>query len=145
MITVLRKVLVMTAAMVLMSAGSTAMAENKVKSISNEGNKTTIVVVDEDAGNSCSMKDCWLLSNNKQYKAKEVRCQLNNGTATHTLVFPFIKVFKDCVVKMDVNGKTVSLKVPFMQSHEGRHASSSPKSKSDSSSFTLPVDPMEGF
>lgn len=83
-----------------------ASAEIRYQSLNNV-NGTNIVIVDEDAPEKVEVTDAVLSNNGKEYRAKEIRCDLVNGVATYKLKFKRLTLFKDCKVILTVNGKKV--------------------------------------
>ncbi len=107
----MKKLLIAVVAMLAVGVPR-ADAAPKVKSVSNDGGKTTVVVYDDNAGETCSMSGARLLTRKKSVDAKEAWCELSNGIATFVLTFPFLKDFTDGRVEMTINDRNVTLPLP---------------------------------
>lgn len=87
-----------------------ASAEIKFRSIDNNKG-TNIVLVDEEAPQKVIITDAVLFNNGREYPAKQIRCDVVNGTATYNLKFKRFTVFKDCRVVLTVNGRKMTIDV----------------------------------
>lgn len=91
---------------VLCLSAVVASAEIRYQSINNVKG-TNIVLVDKDAPGKVEVTDAILSNNGKEYRAKQIRCDMVNGVATYKLKFKRLTLFKDCKVILTVNGKKV--------------------------------------
>lgn len=87
-----------------------ASAEIKYQSIDNIRG-TNIVLVDNDASQKVEVTDAVLYNNDKEYHAKQIRCNVVDGVATYKLRFKRFTVFKNCKVTLTVNGKIVMVDI----------------------------------
>lgn len=87
-----------------------AAAEIRYQSIDNIKG-TNIVLVDEDAPRKVEVTNAVLFNDGKEYRAKQIRCDVVNGVATFRLKFKRLTVFKNCKVVITVNGRKESIDV----------------------------------
>lgn len=87
-----------------------ANAEIKFQSLNNIKG-TNIVLVDNEAPENVEVTDAVFYSNGKEYKAKRIRCNVENGVATYKLKFKRLTVFSDCKVVLTINGKEVTVEI----------------------------------
>jgi len=85
-------------------------AEIRYHSIDNI-NGTNIVLVDENAPQKVEITNAVLLNNGSEYSAKQIRCDVMDGVATYKLKFTRLTVFKNCKVRLTVNGHNVTIDV----------------------------------
>lgn len=85
-----------------------ASAEIKFKSIDNIKG-TNVVLVDEKAPETVEITDAVLSNNGRKYPAKQIRCDVVNGKAIYKLNFQRFTYFKECKVKLIVNGEIITV------------------------------------
>lgn len=112
-----------------------AKAEIQYKSLNNI-NGTNVVLVDNDAPATVNITDAVLSSDGHEYPAKEIRCDVQDGTATYNLKFKRITVFNNPKVTLTVNGRKVTVNLLQRQTpnkhHKNRkHSKSGSKSCDD--------------
>ncbi len=81
----------------------------KVKRFSNYGNETTIVIKGENLGNTLTVSGGTFTTMGKTYRAKAMNCDMTDGNAIITIVFPFTSEYENSSMTLNVNGKEVSL------------------------------------
>lgn len=96
----MKRLFLMTAFCLAMFGAS---AETKYQSIDNIKG-TNIVLIDENAPQKVEITNAVLLNNGNEYPAKQIRCDVVDGTATYKLKFKRLTVFKDCKVVLTING-----------------------------------------
>lgn len=87
----------------LVACASGASAEIRYQSLDNKG-ATNIVLIDNNAPERVEVSGAVLHDNGKEYEAKSIRSDLKDGTATYRLSFKRLTVFKDCRLRITVNG-----------------------------------------
>ena len=81
-----------------------ASAEIKFQGIDNNG-ATNVMLTDTDA------PDDVLYCNGKEYRAKNIRCNVVAGVAVYRLQFKRLTVFSGCKVTVTVNGKKTTVDI----------------------------------
>ena len=79
----------------------------KVMNINNDGVETTVVVRGEGLGNSLTVSGGTFTNKGKTYRAKSLRCDMTDGVASITAVFPFSDEFRRCSMTLNVNGDEI--------------------------------------
>ena len=69
------------------------------------------MLVDKEAPEKVEVTAAVLHDNGKQYRAKQIRCDVENGVATYKLQFKRLTVFKNCKVTLTINGKDVTVDI----------------------------------
>ncbi len=90
----------------------TLVAKPKFKSIDNDGNATSIVIVDNNAGDSMSVSSAVFHNLGKSFMANAMRSNLENGVAKITMEFKRCTEFSNCYVVLIINGEKVRVNVP---------------------------------
>lgn len=103
----MKRIFLMTVCCLAMLGAS---AEIKYQSIDNIKG-TNIVLIDENAPENVEITNAVLLNNGNEYPAKQIRCDVVDGTATYKLKFKRLTVFKNCKVVLTVNGHKVTVDV----------------------------------
>lgn len=87
-----------------------ASAEIRFGGIDNNG-ATHIVLIDKEAPETVEITEALLTNDGKTYRARQIRCDVMNGTAVYRLQFKRLTVFRNCRVTLTVNGerKTVDI------------------------------------
>lgn len=94
------------------SAQSEIYSQNfKVKSLNNHNDKTTIVINGENLGNSLTVSGGTFTTKGKTYQANSMKCNMTDGKATITVVFPFTSVYENSNMTLNVNGKEISIDI----------------------------------
>ena len=83
----------------------------KIKNFNNIGNRTTIVITGENLGNDLTVSGGTFTTMGKTYHAKAMNCDMTDGNATITIVFPFTKEYENSSLTFNVNGKDVALDI----------------------------------
>ncbi|MDE6269891.1 MAG: hypothetical protein K2M12_03425 [Muribaculaceae bacterium] len=97
-----------------------AKAEIRYKSLNNIDG-TNVVLVDEDAPDGVKVSDAVLYTDGHEYPAKEIRCDLKNGTATYKLKFKRLTTFIDPKVTLTINGRKVTVNLLQRQTLNKHH------------------------
>lgn len=79
----------------------------KVMNINNDGVETTVVVRGEGLGNSLTVSGGTFTNKGKTYRAKSLRCDMTDGVASITAVFPFSDEFRRSSMTLNVNGDEI--------------------------------------
>ena len=87
-----------------------ASAEIKFKCLDNIRG-TNVVLVDDNAPQTIKITDAVLSNNGSEYPAKQIRCDVVDGTATYKLKFKRLTLFKDCKVTLTVNGEKITINI----------------------------------
>ncbi len=95
---------------VLLLSVLAASAEIKFCSLDNIKG-TNIVLVDKDSPADVEVTDAVFINGGKEYKAKNIRCDVVGKTATYKLKFKRHTVFRDCKVILTVNGKKKEINI----------------------------------
>lgn len=93
-----------------------ASAEIKFQSIDNKG-ATNVVLTDTDAPDDAKITDAVLYCNGKEYRAKNIRCNVVAGVAVYRLQFKRLTVFSGCKVTVTVNGKKTTVDIQKHLTH----------------------------
>lgn len=81
----------------------------KVKDLNNNGNQTTIVLKGENLGNNLTVTGGTFTTAGKTYQSKSMNCQMTDGVATITVVFPFTDTYENSSMTLTINGKEMKL------------------------------------
>ena len=81
----------------------------KVVNINNNDGKTTVVINGEGLGNNLTVSGGTFTTEGKTYTAKSLDCSMTDGKATITVTFPFLTVFDNVRMTLNINGG----KIPF--------------------------------
>lgn len=87
--------------------GQTSVQFFKVKNINNNDGVTTVVIEGEGLGNNLTVEGGTFTTMGKTYRAKSLQCNLTNGKAKITAVFPFLSEFDKCSMTLNVNGEEI--------------------------------------
>lgn len=87
--------------------GQIAVQRFKVMNINNDGVETTVVVRGEGLGNSLTVSGGTFTNKGKTYRAKSLRCDMTDGVASITAVFPFSDEFRRSSMTLNVNGNEI--------------------------------------
>jgi hypothetical protein len=80
-------------------------AKPKFKRIDNNGNRTTVVLTDDNAGDSMSVSGAKFYNCGKLYDARSLNTNLKNGKAEIIMKFDRFTTFDGCYVLVTINGK----------------------------------------
>lgn len=81
----------------------------KVASISNNNNRTTVILRSENPGNDLTVSEATFTTDGTTYGASSLNCSMADGLATITATFPFISIFDNTSMTLTVNGEHISL------------------------------------
>lgn len=87
-----------------------ASAEIRYHSINNIRG-TNIVLLDRNAPQNVEITEAVLYNDGETYPAKQIRCDIIDGTATYKLKFKRLTIFKNCKVILTVNGEKVTVDI----------------------------------
>ena len=82
----------------------------KVIGISNDGNKTTVIIKGENLGNSITVSGGTFTNNGTDYNASSLLYNMTDGKALITAVFPFSADFKNPSMTLVIDGD----EIPFV-------------------------------
>lgn len=103
----MKKIILTTALCLSAICGS---AEIAYRSLDNKG-ATNIVLTDSDAPAHVEVTDAVLTNDGTDYPARQIRCDVKDGTATYRLQFKKLTLFKDCRLTITVNGEKKTLDI----------------------------------
>lgn len=86
-------------------------AKPRCQGFNNYDNRVTITFTEEKVGAKYVVTDVKLVTYGKEYSASSIHTTVQNGTATVTLIFPYITQFSNPKVTLRINGKKVKFKV----------------------------------
>ena len=81
----------------------------KVTNINSNGNETTVVINGKNLGNNLTVSGGEFKTGGKTYHAKSLQCDMTDGNATITAIFPFSEELRKPSMNLTVDGE----KVPF--------------------------------
>ena len=79
----------------------------KVVNINNNDGKTTVVIKGEGLGDNLTVSGGTFTTEGKTYKAKSLDCAMTDGKATITATFPFLTVFDNVRMTLNINGEEI--------------------------------------
>lgn len=79
----------------------------KVKNLNNNGNVTSVTVVGENLGSNLTVSGGTFTTKGKTYRANALQCNMINGVATITAIFPFTSEYENTSMTLIVNGEEV--------------------------------------
>ena len=91
------------------AATETAVRNFTIESVSNEGNKTVIVVRGENLGSRLNVAGGKFSSGGKTYDARSFQCEMSGGAAVITTTFPFVGTFDKASLSLNVNGNEITI------------------------------------
>lgn len=91
------------------AATETAVRNFTIESVSNEGNKTVIVVRGENLGSRLNVAGGKFSSGGKTYDARSFQCEMSGGAAVITATFPFVGTFDKASLSLNVNGNEITI------------------------------------
>lgn len=103
----MKKTIITTALCLCALCGS---SEIRYQSLDNIG-ATNIILTDRDAPAKVEITDAILSNNGAEYPARQIRCDVKDGTATYSLRFKRLTVFKDCRLTITVNGEKKTIDI----------------------------------
>ncbi len=83
-----------------------------MKSVSNDEGKTTVVVYDDNVGESYNVSGARLVTKKKSVEASETHYTMMGSIASFKLIFPFLKDFTDGRVELKINDRNATLPLP---------------------------------
>lgn len=79
----------------------------KVTNINNDGNRMTVVIKGENLGDNLTVSGGTLTSGGKTSNANSLQCEMTDGMATITAVFPFAGDSKNSKLTLMINGNEI--------------------------------------
>lgn len=79
----------------------------KVTNINNDGNRMTVVIKGENLGDNLTVSGGTLTSGGKTCNANSLQCEMTDGMATITAVFPFAGDSKNSKLTLMINGNEI--------------------------------------
>lgn len=103
----------------------------KITNLNSDGNETTVIIRGEGLGNNITVSGGTFTNDGNTYNATSLKCDMTDGVATITAIFPFSGLYSEPTMTLMVNGK----EVPFeLKNLAGDIQSISVKNKPDNAS-----------
>ena len=98
-------------AIICLMVAATTYAKPRCHGFNNYGDKVTIVLVDDKAGDKYMVTEAVLSTGSKKYEAKSVKTDMRDGVAVVTLTFPHATQFSNPKLTLRVNGRKMEVKI----------------------------------